>query len=57
MASKTGPKKDPKMNPFWEAKMLVFHWFYKENGAIRVQGRKALANDAWTKCHSRQLAA
>ena len=29
---KTAPKTTPKMDPNPEAKMVVFHWFYKENG-------------------------
>ena len=38
---KTAPKTTPKMDPNPEAKMVVFHWFYKEKPEIRSQGAES----------------
>ena len=39
--AQNGSKMRPKSSPFGEAKMMVFHWFYKEKLGIHEQGRKA----------------
>ena len=38
---KTAPKTTPKTGPNPEAKMVVFHWFYKEKPKIRSQGAES----------------
>ena len=52
-----GPQKGPQNGPHFGSKNQGFPLVLQQKRKIRVQGRKALAYDAWNKCRSRQLAA